>query len=42
MCGLVHEPGRGRMSLRVVWFQDGKIRLVEENATRLAPAEIEW
>jgi putative ABC transport system ATP-binding protein len=30
------------MAHRVVYFRDGRIDRVEENATRLAPAEISW
>ena len=39
---ITHNAAIRQMAHRVIWFQDGKIRLVEENATRLAPAEIEW
>ena len=39
---ITHNAAIRQMAHRVIWFQDGKIRLVEENATQLAPSEIEW
>ncbi len=39
---ITHNAAIRRMAHRVVWFRDGRVEKVEENATRASPAEIEW
>ncbi len=39
---ITHNAAIRQMAHRVIWFQDGRIRLVEENATQIAPSEIAW
>jgi len=39
---ITHNAGIRRMAHRVVWFKDGRIADVEENAQRVAPSEISW
>ncbi|QFT92372.1 putative ABC transporter ATP-binding protein [Roseovarius sp. THAF9] len=39
---ITHNVGIRKMAHRVIWFLDGRIDRVEENATRVAPAEISW
>jgi putative ABC transport system ATP-binding protein len=39
---ITHNAAIRKMAHRVMWFQDGKINRVEENAARLAPAQIDW
>ena len=39
---ITHNAAIRKMAHRVVYFRDGKIEKVEENATRIPPSEIEW
>ena len=39
---ITHNAAIRKMAHRVVYFRDGKIEKVEQNATRVAPSEIEW
>lgn len=39
---ITHNAAIRKMAHRVVYFLDGRIDRVEENATRIAPAEISW
>ncbi|MAM37010.1 MAG: ABC transporter [Erythrobacter sp.] len=39
---VTHAAATAGMAHRVIYFADGNIRRVEENATRLDPDEIEW
>jgi len=39
---ITHNAAIRRMAHRVVYFLDGRIDRVEENATRIAPSEISW
>ncbi|PWE31446.1 ABC transporter [Maritimibacter sp. 55A14] len=39
---ITHNAAIRKMAHRVVYFQDGRIKRVEVNETRLAPAEISW
>jgi putative ABC transport system ATP-binding protein len=39
---ITHNAAIRRMAHRVIRFQDGRVAEVEENADRLAPAEISW
>jgi putative ABC transport system ATP-binding protein len=39
---ITHNAAIRKMAHRVVYFRDGKIEKVEENATRVPPSEIEW
>ncbi|MBV2358684.1 ABC transporter ATP-binding protein [Thalassococcus sp. CAU 1522] len=39
---ITHNAAIRKMAHRVIYFQDGRIARVEENDTRLTPAEIEW
>ncbi|MFN6952454.1 MAG: ABC transporter ATP-binding protein [Albidovulum sp.] len=39
---ITHNVAIRRMAHRIIRFQDGRILAVEENETRLDPAEIEW
>jgi len=39
---ITHNAAIRRMAHRVVYFRDGRIERVEENATRIAPSEISW
>ncbi|HAW47346.1 MAG TPA: ABC transporter [Roseovarius sp.] len=39
---ITHNAAIRRMAHRVVYFRDGRIDRVEENAIRLAPSEISW
>ncbi|WP_294620759.1 ABC transporter ATP-binding protein [uncultured Roseovarius sp.] len=39
---ITHNAGIRKMAHRVVYFLDGRIDRVEENTTRIAPAEISW
>lgn len=39
---ITHNAAIRNMAHRVIRFQDGRIASVEENASRLRPAEIEW
>jgi len=37
-----HNAAIRKMAHRVEYFLDGRIERVEENATRIAPADITW
>ncbi len=39
---ITHNAAIRKMAHRVVYFRDGRIEKVEENATRIPPSEIEW
>ena len=39
---ITHNASIRKMAHRVIYFQDGRIARVEENARRLAPSEISW
>lgn len=39
---ITHNAAIRKMAHRVIWFRDGRIDRVEENETRIAPAEIHW
>jgi len=39
---ITHNAAIRKMAHRVVYFLDGRIDRVEENTTRIAPAEISW
>lgn len=39
---ITHNAAIRKMAHRVIWFRDGRIDRIEENDTRIAPAEIHW
>jgi putative ABC transport system ATP-binding protein len=39
---ITHNAAIRRMAHRVIWFRDGKVEKVEQNAARIAAAEIVW
>jgi putative ABC transport system ATP-binding protein len=39
---ITHNAAIRKMAHRVVYFLDGRIDRVEENATRIAPSQIKW
>ena len=39
---ITHNAAIQQMAHRVIRFQDGRVDRIDENATRLAPAEITW
>ncbi|MGR3761054.1 ABC transporter ATP-binding protein [Roseobacteraceae bacterium NS-SX3] len=39
---ITHNAAIRKMAHRVIWFQDGRIREIETNETRIAPSGIEW
>lgn len=39
---ITHNAAIQQMAHRVIHFQDGRVARIDENATRLSPAEISW
>ena len=39
---ITHNAAIRKMAHRVIWFLDGRIDRIEENKTRIAPADISW